>query len=178
MSLSTGARSSPWKVGTDATISSADLASARLRLLGAKVAKSCSSMFITNCKRANDSTQSYPADDPHRPGTPSVCTAWSAHALARTAIAPALSSCSRSHLTRRRTAPPGVPPCDVHLVCTHSSATHGMQRTLPSPDAHSVHLAIAAHHWHAPWIRNARRSLVRGTYTWRGARTKHTTRAC
>jgi hypothetical protein len=75
MSLSTGARSSPWKVGSDAATSSADLASARLRFLGAKLAKSCSSMFITNCKRASDRTPSYAADDPHRPGTPSVCTA-------------------------------------------------------------------------------------------------------
>ncbi len=43
-SLSTGARSSPWKAGNDATTSFADFASARLRLLGAKVAKSCSSI--------------------------------------------------------------------------------------------------------------------------------------
>ena len=75
MSLSIGARSSPWKVGTDATTSLADLASARLRFLGAKLAKSCSSMFITNCKRASNRMPSYAADDPHRPGIPSVCTA-------------------------------------------------------------------------------------------------------
>jgi hypothetical protein len=50
VSLSTGARSSPWMVGSGALTSSADLASARLRFLGAKLAKSCSSMFSTNCQ--------------------------------------------------------------------------------------------------------------------------------
>ena len=71
MSLSTGTRSSPWKVGSDALTSSADAASARLRFLGAKLAKSCSSISSTNCNRANHRESSYRgahAYDPHRRG--------------------------------------------------------------------------------------------------------------
>jgi hypothetical protein len=48
-SLSTGARSSPWKVGSDGTASSTDLASASFSLCGAKASKSSSSTSRTNC---------------------------------------------------------------------------------------------------------------------------------
>jgi hypothetical protein len=67
VSLNTGARSSPRKVGSDGTASSADLASAALSLFGAKAAKSVSSVSRTNCQVQRILDYSYPtAHDSYR----------------------------------------------------------------------------------------------------------------
>jgi hypothetical protein len=165
ISFSTGARSSPWKVGSDATTSSADLASARLSLLGAKLAKSCSSICSTNCharktasvrilrrmlmtRTARDNEHAYRKVCAHsRPhhdySHPSCC------ARARTTL------CGAQH----------------HLALLHATCT-GCART-PEPrtawNAHTrtsrrsvyTHGTFAAHH--AARIRTMRRAVVCGT---------------